>query len=73
MLQKKSSLFHLLRRSYLISVFCGLSSLCLAQEIINVNGTVISSVDDAPLIGASVRLKGGGGCGTIIRKIFYKS
>ena len=61
MLKKRFSRFRQLKRLSLFVLLCALNLFCFAQETVTVTGNVHSSVDDAPLIGASVRLKGKNG------------
>lgn len=58
MQKKKVLCFQQLKGLLLLSLLCAFSLLSFAQETITVTGNVHSSVDDSPLIGASVRLKG---------------
>jgi TonB-linked SusC/RagA family outer membrane protein len=47
-----------LKRVLLFVFFCGFGSFCFAQGTETVTGSVLSSVDGTPLIGASVTIKG---------------
>lgn len=58
MLKKRFLRFQQLKRLSLFVLLCAFSLFCFAQETITVTGSVHSSIDDAPLVGASVRLKG---------------